>query len=154
MTDLSYKNEEGNNVFTSQYLRNKRTCCKAKCLHCPYGYTLETLGLEFIPVTARSMDRANEIISSKSQSEEESSVASSLLASAYGGNKKKSEAITAKSLDKFFFIKLKGHECGVVKKGILQLKKIYLKEYFQDQGLDLHSVNSHYEEFIGEARRD
>ena len=146
MTNLTYKDENNNDVLTSQFLKNKKTCCKTKCLHCPYGYTLETLGLEFIPVTVESMARANEIISPKKE-DEGLSLASSMLASAYG-SPKKAVLITPRTLDKFLIIKLKERECGVVKKGIVQLSKIYLKEHFTDQGLELHIVDDLYNESL------
>ncbi len=142
MTELTYKDEDNNDVFTSQYLKNKKTCCKSTCLHCPYGYTLEKCGLTFSPVTKESLERANQIISPEEQ--EGFSVASSLLASAYGAPKKKT-LITERTYAHYFFIHLKGRECGVVKKGIMQFSQIYLNEYFKDQGLELALVNSFYE---------
>ncbi len=146
MTNLTYKDENNNDVFTSQYLKNKRTCCKSTCLHCPYGYTLKAHGIEFTPVSKESMDRANQIISPPSSQNAEESVATSLLASAFGGStsKKKSNLITSLTLDKYFFISLKGRECGVVKKGLVQISQIYLKEHFQDQGLDVHIVDTYF----------
>jgi len=145
MTDLSYKDEKGLDVFTARYLRNKKTCCKTQCLHCPYGYTLETLGLKFVPVTLDTLDSANAIISPKGDEQEGASLASSLLASAYGSPKKKI-SVSPQNIDKFFFIELKDKCCGVVKKGILQFSELYLLEYFKDQGLDLHTVNRYYDD--------
>ena len=143
MDELTYENEDGRTVYTAQYLKNKRTCCKSKCLHCPYGFTLESLGLEFSPITQESMESANAIISAQAL-DEAPSVASSLLASAYG-KAKKTKLISSATMDKYFFVSLKGAVCGVVKKGILQVSEVFLKERFQNQGLDLHTINSFYE---------
>lgn len=138
----TYKDENGLDVFTSEYLRNKKTCCKSTCLHCPYGHTLKTLGLEFMPVTKETMIKANQIIDPTYGVEGATeSLANSLLSSAFGAPKK-SNLITKFTIDKYLFIKLKGRECGVVKKGIAQLSQIYLKKHFEDQGLDLHMVDA------------
>jgi hypothetical protein len=32
-------NDDGNLVFTSQYLLKRGHCCMSGCLNCPYGYT-------------------------------------------------------------------------------------------------------------------
>jgi len=32
-------NDNGNLVFTSQYLLKRGHCCTSGCLNCPYGYT-------------------------------------------------------------------------------------------------------------------
>ncbi|MFA6239046.1 MAG: DUF5522 domain-containing protein [Bacteriovorax sp.] len=34
-----YINDDGNLVFTEQYLLKRGYCCQSGCLHCPYGYT-------------------------------------------------------------------------------------------------------------------
>jgi len=142
MSDLSYTNENNDEVRTSKFLKNRKTCCKTNCLHCPYGFTLKTHGLDFVPVCIESIEKANAII--KSQDNHQASLASSILASAFGSPKKE-VLISDKNIDKYFFIKLKGIDCGVAKKGIHQLNKVYLKEHFTEQGLDLHFVNSLYE---------
>ena len=41
-----YLNKNGDSVFTSEFLKNKGTCCKSGCLHCPYGHTLNKFGIE------------------------------------------------------------------------------------------------------------
>jgi hypothetical protein len=33
-----YINEDGNFVFTREYHLKRGTCCKNKCLHCPWDY--------------------------------------------------------------------------------------------------------------------
>jgi hypothetical protein len=33
-----YINEDGNFVFTKAYHLERGTCCKNKCLHCPWNY--------------------------------------------------------------------------------------------------------------------
>ncbi len=49
--ELSYLTPEGYTVFTSKFLKNRGTCCKAACLHCPYGFTVKKLGIQFADIT-------------------------------------------------------------------------------------------------------
>jgi len=58
--ELSYINEEGFTVFTSHYLKNKKTCCRSACLHCPYGFTVKKHGFEFREATAEETTWAGE----------------------------------------------------------------------------------------------
>lgn len=36
--DTFYVNQDGNYVFTAQYLLQRGYCCGNGCLHCPYDY--------------------------------------------------------------------------------------------------------------------
>lgn len=36
--DTFYVNQEGNYVFTAQYLLQRGYCCGNGCLHCPFDY--------------------------------------------------------------------------------------------------------------------
>ncbi len=44
-----YFDEEGTRFLTSHFLQKRGHCCKSSCLHCPYGHTLNTVGLSFTP---------------------------------------------------------------------------------------------------------
>ena len=44
---LTYTDEEGREVKTSTFLKNRGSCCKTCCRHCPYGFTLKKRGLQF-----------------------------------------------------------------------------------------------------------
>ena len=43
---LSYEDEFGNTIFTSEFYKRRGSCCKSGCLHCPYGYTLNKIGIK------------------------------------------------------------------------------------------------------------
>ena len=63
--ELSYEDENGDNVFTSQYFQNRGTCCKTNCLHCPFGTTIKNLGLQFREVSEDEISKAQDIIDLK-----------------------------------------------------------------------------------------
>lgn len=142
MSELTYENEEGNTVYTSQFLKNRGSCCKTNCLHCPYGTTLKNCGIQFRQAQLSEMKVANDIINSNS--EDESTVSASLLNEAFG-NKKKTQ-VSKFNFKDFYFITIKDIVCGVCKKGRLQMKEVFLKEHFHDQGLDLDTISSHFKE--------
>ena len=35
---VDYYIENGNLVFTENYLKKRRYCCESGCRHCPYGF--------------------------------------------------------------------------------------------------------------------
>ena len=74
-------------VFTSAYLKNRGTCCKTSCLHCPYGHTLKAEGLQFEEVTEERLEEA-QLILDGGKKKDEPSVSASLLAGAFGAPKK------------------------------------------------------------------
>lgn len=119
MSNLSYINELGEDVMTSEYLRNRKTCCKSGCLHCPYGYTLKKFGLTFEDFSDGQKRLADSISNKK------------LDISKYG--------------EEFIkFIKLKDVVCGVMAVDKLFVKELYLKEHFQDQEIYKELVESYY----------
>ncbi|ATH07162.1 hypothetical protein BIY24_04175 [Halobacteriovorax marinus] len=142
MSELIYTNESGDQVKTSQFLKNRGSCCKTSCLHCPYNFTLNKHGLEFEQLKLESMAKAQRIIDDNSP-KEENSVSASLLASAFGGAKKK-DTISKFQLDSYRIVKIKDHICGVVKVGKLGVSALYLKEHFKDQGLTKDTVASFF----------
>lgn len=142
MAELTYTNESGDSVKTSQFLKNRGSCCKTSCLHCPYNFTLSKHGLEFKVLESADMGIAQSIIDENSP-KEDNSVSASLLASAFGSTAKK-DIISKFQLDKYFFVSLNGTICGLAKVGNLGLSALYLKEHFKDQGLDKDIVSSYY----------
>lgn len=142
MNELFYLDESGNNVHTTQFLKNRGSCCKTNCLHCPYGTTLKNCGLEFEKAKQEDIFKVQEIINSNTK--EKGGLAEDLLSSAFGA--KKEDKVTKFNYDQYYFILLKDIVCGVAHKGRLQLKKVFLKEHFKDQGLDLETVSSFFRE--------
>lgn len=124
MSELkSYEDKNGNLVFTSQFLKVKGTCCKSACLHCPYGYTLKKLGLQF-------------------QVWEESLRSEAQVFLADAG---KPDFDLAPFLpDNAKFIVLKGHICGLLVKNHIVVKGVFLGRHFQNQQLDKDIIESYY----------
>lgn len=143
MADLFYVNEDGDNVHTSQYLKNRGSCCKTNCLHCPYGTTLKNFGIQFQQLKIEDMKEGNAIINS-TLSDDEEKLGESLLQEAIG--KKKKIEVSKFNFKNFYFILIKERKVGLVKKGRLQLKEIFLKQRFTEQGLDLATVTSFFSE--------
>jgi len=142
MSELTYINKNGDTVFTSTFLKNRKTCCKTSCLHCPYGHTLKTDGLTFDEVTESRIEEAQFILDG-GKKKEEFNVTASLLAGAFGAPKK----ITPISVDNIMFyqfILIKDQICGLLRKDVTQVKEVYLLEHFQDQDLTLETVSSFY----------
>ncbi|EQC52132.1 DUF5522 domain-containing protein [Bacteriovorax sp. DB6_IX] len=141
MSKLSYINEEGLTVFTSQFYRNRGTCCKSNCLHCPYGTTVKNLGLSFRPIDC--LEKANSLF--QSRPEQTSAITSSLLGSAFGAPKKAhvNIRVNEENKDHFQFVFLKDILCGIVEVKGKSLKSLHLKDEFKDQGLDEDTVSSY-----------
>jgi hypothetical protein len=121
--ELSYSTAEGYTVFTSQFLKNRGTCCKSACLHCPFGYTLKKCGLQF-----------------KDVSENDFSQIESLLTEAGGG----SVEWKSYELENMKFILIKDQICGFLLKNHIVIKHLFLKPHFQNQGLSKEMVESYY----------
>lgn len=123
--ELSYENAEGYTVFTSQYLKNKGTCCKSACLHCPYGFTLKKHGLQFQDVT---LDDTAEVETMLQESGQDTS------------------AIDWKTFlpDNVKKILIKNTVCGVFLKNHIVIKHLYLKPYFQNQNLSKEMVEAYF----------
>ena len=147
-TKLTYTNDAGEEIYTSAYLRNRGTCCKSNCLHCPYGYTLKNFGIEIIPIEEEHIKYANEIIN-ESKPVELSDLALSILSEGFGKKDKViSQHITLDNFTGHAFGQFKDDICGVIKfsnklsesnsgRGI---EELYLKKEFQNQGLGIEHV--------------
>ena len=120
--ELSYETPEGCTVFTSQFLRNKGTCCKSACLHCPYGYTLKKHGLEFKEVKEEDFPQIETML-------EESAQAKIDWKPFWPENIK--------------IITIKDQPCGFLLKNHIVIKHLYLMPHFQDQDLSKEMVEAY-----------
>lgn len=120
--ELTYLNSDGFTVFTSQFLKNRGTCCKTACLHCPYGFTLKKLGLSFREVKEEDFSQIENILQESSQS-----------------------GVDWKPFypENIRFIIIKDHVCGFLLKNHIVIKHLFLKPYFQDQGLSREMVEAY-----------
>ena len=161
MNSLSYVNKSGNHVFTSHYHRKRGSCCKSKCLHCPFGETIKAYGLKFIEVTSENAKIAQEILDhhkSETGSTEENpadSFTMNLFEKAFGSSSKVEKEKDAyileeETFNKFELIILKGTVCGLLKKKIMGhvrgVKECFLLPEFSDQGLSKDLIESFYNE--------
>jgi hypothetical protein len=140
MTDLSYTNKDGDSVHTAQYLKNRGSCCKSTCLHCPYGFTLEQFSLQFKALDKNDIRMANQIING-GEEQEEFDIVESLLASAFG-NPQKLKKISSYNMDQYRLVILKNEICGLIKMGKLQISELFLKTHFDNQNLTLEEINN------------
>ena len=123
MAEMTYLNQDGLEVFTSSYLRNRKTCCQTACLHCPYGFTLKKMGLTFSEVTPS----------------EYSGLAS--IAAESGQNLIPLDNLEAKNIQ---WILIKDQKCGFFIKNHIQIKNLYLKKHFLNQGLSKEMIESYF----------
>jgi hypothetical protein len=120
--ELSYLNAEGNTVFTSRFLKNRGTCCKTACLHCPFGFTIKKLGLQFRDIEDRDRSLINEIMA---------------------------EAEVSLDYESFWptnvkFVVIKDTICGFILKNHIVVKHLILKPHFQHQGISKELVESYF----------
>lgn len=120
--EISYTNEEGNLVFTSTYLKNRGTCCKTACLHCPYGLTLKKLGLQFRQVEESEGEKLDQYLDRAPSPID--------LANFPAEHRQ--------------WVLIKDHICGVMFKNHIVVKHLILGEYFKNQGIDKDLVESYY----------
>lgn len=124
MSELkSYEDAQGNLVFTSSYLKLKGTCCKSACLHCPYGYTLKKLGLQFQDWEESRRVEAQVFLDDAGKSDFD---------------------LTPFLPDNAKFIAIKGHTCGLLVKNHIVVKGVFLGRHFQNQQLDKDIIESYY----------
>lgn len=123
MSDLFYLNDQGQQVWTSQYLKNKKTCCKTGCLHCPYGFTLKKFGLTFQMIEEKDLLVAQDIQKQSGKS---------LI-----------DLKTVHSEDRYFLL-IKNHIAGVFAKNKIQIKHLWLKPEFSSQDLSVEMIESYF----------
>ena len=120
--ETSYINTEGNLVFTSAYLKNKGTCCKSACLHCPFGFTIKKLGIQFREVAP-----------------EETTLLEGYLALAPAPID-----LSTFPTEHRQWILLKNTIAGVILKNHIVVKHMILGEHFKNQGIEKDLVESYY----------
>ncbi len=121
--ELSYLTNEGHTVFTSYYLKKRGTCCKSACLHCPYGYTLKKLGLQFQTVEEKDFSLVETILSE------------------CGGAEMAFKSFWPENIR---FILLKNQVCGLFLKNHLVIKHLYLLPHFRHQDLSKELIESYF----------
>ena len=119
--ELTYISSEGFLVFTSDYLRNKGTCCRSACLHCPYGFTVKKHGFQF-----------------RDFKEEDKSLLETMLIES-----KSDEDWKTFNYENIKFIFLKNQLCGVLFKNHIVIKHLILKPQFKDQGLSKELIEAY-----------
>lgn len=138
MSELTYE-KDGFNVKTTTFLKNRGTCCKTSCLHCPYGFTLKKEGLVLVPLNDDNFSEAKEI--APKSNDGEVNVAASLLASAFG-NQKPKPMLTQANRAHYLLVKIKEETCALVKTNGTQVTEIYHKKHFDNQGITADTVSS------------
>ncbi len=121
--ELTYQTSEGYTVFTSQYLKNKGTCCKSACLHCPYGYTVKKQGLQFAEIKEEDFPQIETILKVSHQ-----------------------EDFDWKSYwpQDIRFVLLKENVCGFFVKNKIIIKNLFLKPHFQHQNLSKELIEAYF----------
>ncbi len=121
--ELSYVNENGHTVFTSKFLKNRGTCCKTACLHCPYGFTLKKLGLQFREYTQDDAGLIKTILEEAGQP-------------GFDWAPFPPEHIR--------FIEIKGQTCGFMLKNHIVVKHFFLKKHYLKQDLSKELIESYF----------
>ncbi len=136
--ETHYINVDGKRVATAKHHRNRGTCCKSGCLHCPYGTTIERYGLKFYALEGDKLHHAMDMVKNSTQG-----IAASLLQQAFG-KKSNFPAISESNAASFRIFDLKGYYAGLAQIEKDQVTRIHLLPYFEDQGLTVDVVNRHY----------
>lgn len=129
-----YFDSDDNRVLTSHFLQKRGHCCRSSCLHCPYGHTLNTIGLEFKNYKNEKA-LLNEALRDNGYNLEQNFV-NDLLSEAL--NEKTKEVDLFELIDEgIHLIYLKEIYCGFMSK---QTKKLFLKLQFKYQGITEQAV--------------
>ena len=114
--ELSYLTPEGYTVFTSKFLKNRGTCCKSACLHCPFGYTIKKHGIEFKDISESDFSEVDDLVKMDWKS-------------FYPDNAK--------------FLLVKGEIAGVLFKNHIVIKHLFLKPFFAHQNITKELVEAY-----------
>ncbi|MCY4643449.1 MAG: DUF5522 domain-containing protein [Bacteriovoracales bacterium] len=139
---LTYRDEKGVEVKTALFLKNRGSCCKTSCRHCPYGFTLRNKGLQFSDYDPNLRSLAETFLGSPKENPE-GDIAASLLADGFGKSKKSSplETHSPKALK---FVLLKGRKIGLIAVSNIRVVDLFLHKHYRDQGIDIPTVESFY----------
>lgn len=119
---MFYINSDGFNVFTTEYLKKRGTCCRSSCLHCPYGFTVKKYGIHFISISSLDDQLLQEIST--------------------GWDSKKIDW-SKYPLGNIKLIKLKDAIIGALIKDHISIKHLFLKTEFQSQGLSKELIEAY-----------
>ncbi len=122
MSEKSYINDLGENVFTSHFLKARGTCCKTACLHCPYGFTTKKLGIQF-----QNFESANELKAKD-------------ILEQHG---KTLDVLSNYTSENIKFVLIKEKIAGILTKNHIVIKDLYLDRYFKDQDLYKELIESY-----------
>lgn len=100
-------------------LRARNHCCKNRCVHCPYGFTMKTFGLKFVPVSDKYLDVAQKISNN-------------------------SLNLVEYTIDDYKIVTLKGFYTAVIRVDHMFVRDFYLLDDFNDQGITKEVVESYY----------
>ena len=134
MTD-SYENKEGHRIWTSDYLRNKGYCCRSSCLHCPYGHTLKTIGLEIKNYDQAYVDQMNQILERDGHKKTDN-IALSLLQEI--DEKKEQICLINRDKESIRLIFLKDYFAGFYFLEHGKADQVFLADNFRFQGIKEH----------------
>lgn len=140
MNKLTYE-EDGQEIKTSTFLRNRGSCCKTCCRHCPYGHTLREKGLQFEDYHENKRELALEFLKARPTSI--GNLAANLLSEGYG-EKKMARGLDDYNPRSLKFVLLKGRQIGLMVISGFQVKELFLGTYYRDQGIDIPLVESYY----------
>lgn len=122
---------------TSAHIHRERgRCCKSLCLHCPYGYTTEHLSFVFEKLGPENMSIGQDIIDAI----QPDGVAAMLLSEGFGATKKL--RLLPEDLENYRLFYLKEYLCGLLRID----SEVFLISDFNDQGIDLDLVQSHFQQ--------
>ena len=140
MGPLTYKDETGKEIKTAHFLRNRGSCCKTACRHCPYGFTLREKGLQFCNFDGQQ-ELAQQFL--QQQAGAGSDLAANLLAEGMG-RPIKPVSLSDYPPESLKFILLKGTKIGLAVISGIRVKEIFLSKHYQHQGIDIPTVESFY----------
>ena len=110
---FSYINSDGFTVFTSHFHKKRGHCCSSACLHCPYGFTINQFGFEFVVPNDQDKFLIENIINES-------------------GLERPGNPFALQNIS---IIKLKKHTCGILIKQVVG-NVLILKKEFKDQGIE------------------
>ncbi len=123
--------------MSAQELLARKRCCKSSCLHCPYGHTIKTLGLEVKPYQSEDKELINTALVDNGVNTQ-SDFTANLLAENLGEKLKKFD-LSALNLSHCRLLFLKDHYIGFVFKE----DELYLLDDFKFQKITLDLVKEY-----------
>jgi hypothetical protein len=133
MDDARYALPDGRSVFTSEFLTIRGTCCKSSCLHCPYGFTLDSFGIEF----QESLDK--DFIDKVLKDNGEGQDYTSRMLQQNLGNKRSFD-LSKYSDDQVIMLEMKTTLCGFIIIEENEVTQMFLEAHFKNQGITLEKV--------------